>query len=109
MGQGQGIANGFGELLVVQPLRIQPQTSHVIIVLKHIHRVKRNIDNPIDVVVSLLHTSLEHAYDLCEGGVQFELDAALKLGTPVALKVTLPGGPEEEGGREVSVLGPTPA
>lgn len=46
-----------------------------------------------------------HAYDLSEGGVQFELDDFLAPGTPVVLKIELPNcfGSEEQG-REVEVL-----
>lgn len=32
-----------------------------------------------------------HAYDLCEGGVQIELDHAIPAGTPVAVELTLHG------------------
>ena len=31
-----------------------------------------------------------HAYDISEGGVQFELDRAIKPGTKIALAITLP-------------------
>jgi len=31
-----------------------------------------------------------HAYDISEGGVQFELDRPIEPGTPVALQITLP-------------------
>lgn len=31
-----------------------------------------------------------HAYDLSESGLQFELDSALRPGTPVLIEVTLP-------------------
>ncbi len=33
-----------------------------------------------------------HAYDLSEGGVQFELDESLPTGTPLLLEVVLPMG-----------------
>ena len=32
-----------------------------------------------------------HAYDLSEGGVRIELDAALPIGTPVELAIHMPG------------------
>lgn len=32
-----------------------------------------------------------HVYDVSEGGVRFELDAALPPGTPIELAVSLPG------------------
>lgn len=31
-----------------------------------------------------------HAYDISEGGVRFELDRPLPVGTPVAMQITLP-------------------
>ena len=38
-----------------------------------------------------------HAYDVSEGGLQFELDYAIEPGTPVALTLLLPGpGSQEE-------------
>jgi len=33
-----------------------------------------------------------HAYNISEGGVQFELDQPIAAGTPVALQITLPTG-----------------
>ncbi len=33
-----------------------------------------------------------HAYNISEGGVQFELDHPIAPGTPVALQITLPTG-----------------
>lgn len=36
-----------------------------------------------------------HAYNISEGGVQFELDQPIAPGTPVALQVTLPQGASE--------------
>lgn len=55
--------------------------------------------------------SLEgHAYDISEGGAQFELDHGIDPGTPIALEVTLPNSAgAEEGvdgpGRAIFVLG----
>ena len=44
-----------------------------------------------------------HAYDIGEGGLRFELDRPIDPGTPVAIRVMLPGaGPEEL--RSVCVL-----
>ncbi len=40
-----------------------------------------------------------HAYDISEGGVQFELDAPLTPGTPIALRLFLPAS---IGGRDAS-------
>ena|SRR5678816_178525 len=34
-----------------------------------------------------------HAYDISEAGLRFELDQPIEPGTPVAIEVTLPGGP----------------
>jgi hypothetical protein len=31
-----------------------------------------------------------HAYDISEGGIQFELDRAIEPGTPVAMQIQLP-------------------
>jgi PilZ domain len=39
----------------------------------------------------VLPTFHGHAYDVSEGGVQFELDRMLKPGTPVAMELTFPG------------------
>lgn len=36
-----------------------------------------------------------HAYNISEGGVQFELDQPVAPGTPVALQITLPQGAAE--------------
>lgn len=36
-----------------------------------------------------------HSYDISEGGVQFEVDRAIKPGTPVALRITLPIDPRD--------------
>lgn len=41
---------------------------------------------------SVLPTLDGHAYDVSEGGVQFELDSILPPGTPVAMELTFPGG-----------------
>lgn len=54
--------------------------------------------------------SLEgHAYDICEGGAQFELDRGLEPGSPIALQITLPrsvAGDEITGpGRSIFVFG----
>jgi hypothetical protein len=49
-----------------------------------------------------------HAYDISEGGIQFELDRAIEPGTPVALRVDLPTSmlPDDMGpGRSVFVMG----
>jgi hypothetical protein len=51
-----------------------------------------------------------HAYDVSEGGIQFELDHPIAPGTPVALQITLPTGPnghtDDIGpGRSVFVMG----
>ncbi len=54
------------------------------------------------------HFTLDgHAYDISEGGVQFELDDAIEPGTPIALDITLPrcGLPDEGPGRSIFVLG----
>ncbi|MFA6046365.1 MAG: PilZ domain-containing protein, partial [Phycisphaerales bacterium] len=66
------------------------------------------------VRVRFLHDekfSLEgHAYDISEGGAQFELDQAIDPGTPIALEIMLPHSfGAEEGvdgpGRAIFVLG----
>ena len=36
-----------------------------------------------------------HAYDISEGGMRFELDRPIEAGTPVAIRVMLPGGRSE--------------
>src|SRR5262249_27253045 len=36
-----------------------------------------------------------HAYDVGEGGVRFELDRALEPGTPVIVRLKLPGRPAQ--------------
>lgn len=51
-----------------------------------------------------------HAYDISEGGIQFELDRGIDPGTPIALEITLPNsfGAEEGAdgpGRAIFVLG----
>lgn len=51
-----------------------------------------------------------HAYDISEGGAQFELDQAIDPGTPIALEVSLPNSFGAEGeidgpGRAIFVLG----
>jgi hypothetical protein len=49
-----------------------------------------------------------HAYDVSEGGCQFDLDRAIEPGTPVAMQITLPIGlgPRDIGpGRSVFVFG----
>lgn len=42
-------------------------------------------------LASVLPTLDGHAYDVSEGGVQFELDSILPPGTPVAMELTFPG------------------
>lgn len=48
-----------------------------------------------------------HAYDLSEGGVQFELDYPIDPGTPIAMEIDLPEGDRADAGpgRAVFVLG----
>jgi hypothetical protein len=49
-----------------------------------------------------------HAYDISEGGIQFELDNSIEPGTPIAMEIELPdrGQDEDVGpGRSVFVLG----
>lgn len=49
-----------------------------------------------------------HAYDVSEGGVQFELDRHLAPGTPVAMELTFPGAafdPFDTTGNTVVVVG----
>ena len=51
-----------------------------------------------------------HAYDVSEGGCQFELDHGIACGTPIFLQVTLPAGSWSEcddlgPGRTVGVYG----
>lgn len=49
-----------------------------------------------------------HAYDISEGGVQFELDCPVDPGTAIAVEIALPelGDVEDEGpGRSVFVMG----
>lgn len=51
-----------------------------------------------------------HAYDLCEGGCQFELDCGVPCGTPVLMQVTMPAGAWSEcddlgPGRTIGVYG----
>jgi hypothetical protein len=36
-----------------------------------------------------------HSYDICEGGVQFELDRPIKPGTEVSIQITLPEDPRD--------------
>ncbi len=54
-------------------------------------------------------TYLGHAYDVSEGGVQFELDRAIAPGTTVAMELTFPGSAYgahgDEGGNTVVVIG----
>jgi hypothetical protein len=43
-----------------------------------------------------------HSYDICEGGVQFEVDHPIKPGTEVVIQITLPAdGSEPAGAPEV--------
>lgn len=44
----------------------------------------------------VLPTYEGHAYDVSEGGVQFELDSMLPTGTPVAMELTFPGSAFDE-------------
>ncbi|MFO0831593.1 MAG: PilZ domain-containing protein [Phycisphaerales bacterium] len=49
-----------------------------------------------------------HAYDISEGGVQFELDRGIEPGTAVAIRVDLPTSmlPDDMGpGRSVFIMG----
>ncbi len=49
-----------------------------------------------------------HAYDISEGGVQFELDRGFEPGTPIAMEITLPEGmmhADNGPGRAVFVMG----
>jgi len=51
-----------------------------------------------------------HAYDLCEGGCQFELDQGIPCGSPVLMQVTMPAGSWTEcddlgPGRTIGVFG----
>lgn len=49
-----------------------------------------------------------HAYDLSEGGCQFELDRAIAPGTPIAMQIELPAsvtGHDLGPGRAVFVMG----
>ncbi len=48
-----------------------------------------------------------HAYDISEGGIQFELDRAIEPGTPVAMQIHLPLGESEVKGpgQAVFVIG----
>ncbi len=51
-----------------------------------------------------------HSHDICEGGVRFELDVAVKPGTPVSIEITLPIDPRDPDsatlpGRRVSAYG----
>lgn len=54
------------------------------------------------------HFSLDgHAYDISEGGIQFELDRAIAPGTPIAMQIDLPF-PEREPrgpGRSIFIQG----
>src|SRR5579862_6810494 len=43
-----------------------------------------------------------HAYDISEGGMRFELDRPIEAGTPVAIRVMLPG-PRPQAERSVCV------
>lgn len=46
-----------------------------------------------------------HAYDVSEGGVQFELDRPLPAGTPIAVQIMLPPDADDIGpGRSVFAL-----
>ncbi|MFO0858038.1 MAG: PilZ domain-containing protein [Phycisphaerales bacterium] len=49
-----------------------------------------------------------HTYDICEGGVQFELDYPIAPGTPIAAQIELPSSvADEQGGpgRAIYVFG----
>lgn len=49
-----------------------------------------------------------HAYDISEGGVQFELDRGFEPGTPIAMEIMLPEGVMNDDvgpGRAVFVMG----
>jgi len=62
---------------------------------------------PISVrLLDQSHRSLDgHAYDISEGGVQFELDHPIDSGTAVAIQIMLPTMAHELGpGRSVFVL-----
>lgn len=45
-----------------------------------------------------------HAYDVSEGGIQFELDRQIPPGTPVAVQIMLPPGADLGPGRSVFVI-----
>jgi hypothetical protein len=51
-------------------------------------------------------TQSGHAYDISEGGIQFELDRPIDPGTPIAIEIALPYLADDIGpGRSVFVLG----
>jgi hypothetical protein len=96
-------------------LRVTPQNSFASDANTNRRRHERFALAPAytEVAVRLLdseHFTLEgHAYNISEGGVQFELDRPIAPGTPVAMRITLPRGRREAGdngpGRAVFVLG----
>lgn len=45
-----------------------------------------------------------HAYDVSEGGIQFELDRGLAPGTPIAVQLILPPEGDEGTGRSVFAM-----
>lgn len=49
-----------------------------------------------------------HTYDICEGGVQFELDYPIAPGTPIAAQIELPASVSDQNagpGRAIYVFG----
>jgi hypothetical protein len=57
----QRIPNRLLHLVVVQPQRVHPDAVEIVVVLEHIHGVVRNVDDPVVVVVALLHAWRSHA------------------------------------------------
>ena len=58
------LADGLGHLVVVQSFGIQPDSTEVMGVLEDVHRVERDVDCAVVVVVALLHARRAHTHHL---------------------------------------------
>jgi ribosomal protein L34 len=94
-------------------VRTQMKTEGEDMILSNRRRHERFSLSPMYTEVKVVSlekpapTLLGHAYDVSEGGVRFELDYALKPGTPVAMELTFPAGEldDEDARRPVVVVG----
>ena len=58
------LADGAGELVMVETLRVEPDTVEVVVIFDDIHRIEGNVDGAIVVAVTFLHSRFNDADDL---------------------------------------------